>query len=144
MAKDVVISPSKPSDAKTSGSALGGVSSKPGAPAIRGVKTVAPVRRRPQAAAGTFPEFDFHGGPVVTFPQVYTSFWGQMWSTDPNYQQRAVNLSQFHKDLLNNEFMNVLSQYGVGNGIGSGAFIQSSFVNNISGDLTDADIRNTI
>lgn len=62
MAKDVLISPSKSSDAKISRSSLGGVSSKHGAPAIRGVKAVAPVRRGPQAAAGTFPEFTFNGG----------------------------------------------------------------------------------
>ena len=40
--------------------------------------------------------------------------------------------------------MNVLSQYGVGTGAGSGRFAQASFVANVANQLTDTDIQSTI
>lgn len=123
--------------------ALGGVHAKRGMPAIHEL-TPAPQPVGKASSAGVFPDFQFHGGLVVTSPLVYTSFWGPMWMSDQAHITSADRLSQYHQDLLKSDFMNVLSQYGVGFGAGSGAFIQSSFVSNIANTLSDADIQNTI
>ena len=139
--KGVVIKPSKPS--KETRRTRGGVSPKPGAPAIRGVEILAQPTGRAQAA-GAFPGVTYNGGPVITCPLIYTSFWGPMWQSDQAHQDSAARLSQFHQDLLRSDFMNVLSQYGVGFGAGSGAFIQESFVSNVPNTLTDAGIQNII
>jgi hypothetical protein len=40
--------------------------------------------------------------------------------------------------------MNVLSQYGAGNGKGSGLFMQASFISGIPANLSDSDIHNVI
>jgi len=139
--RGVVIKPSRPS--KETRQARGGVSPKPGAPAIRGIETlVQPAGKAP--TAGTFPGFIYNGGPVITCPQVYTSFWGPLWQSDPAHLESAARLCQFNQDLLNSNFMNVLSQYGVGFGAGSGAFVQASFVSNIPGTLTDPGIQGII
>jgi hypothetical protein len=89
------------------------------------------------------PGFGYNGGPVIQNPSVYASFWGELWS-DATHQARAARLSQFLADLVASNFMNVLSQYGVGSGPGSGVFVQSSFVPGVTGNLTDADIASTI
>jgi hypothetical protein len=119
----------------------GGVSPRPHAPAIRGVKARKPKRKK---GAGKFPNFTYHGGPVIKSPQVRTSFWGALWS-DAAHQARAQRLNQFHQDLLQSGFMNVLSQYGVGQGAGkAGTFAGSSFISNVPATLTDPLIRSTI
>ena len=118
----------------------GGVSPKPGAPAIHGAEAV----RKPSGTAptaGAFPGFNYQGGPVVACPWVYTSFWGPLWLQDPAHLMSAGQFNQYHADLLQSGFMNVLSQYGVGWGAGSGAFIQASFVSNIPNTLTDSGIQ---
>lgn len=123
----------------------GGVSPRPRAPAIRGVE--APVRRRGAAppTAGAFPGFVYNGGPVIPSPQVYSSFWGPLWSQDQAHRTRAERLNRFHADLLQSGFMNVLSQYGVGSGAGAaGAFVRATFVSSVRGPLTDASIRSII
>ncbi len=84
--------------------------------------------------------FRYHGGPIITHPQVYTSFWGSLWGTDPQYQALARHLNQFHANLLQSGFMNVLSQYGVG----SGAFVGATFVNSVPDVLTDQGIQGII
>ncbi len=122
--------------------AWGGVSSRPGAAAIHGVA----VGALPEAAvsAGAFPGFVYNGGPVISSPQVYTSFWGALWS-DADHQQQAARLNQFHADLLQSNFMNVLSQYGVGNGAGAaGAFVGATFMPEVPNALVDADVHNLI
>ena len=80
----------------------------------------------------------------MLFRSVYASFWGPNWTTDPAHLQAAGRLSQFLKDLIDSNFMNILSQYGVGFGRGSGAFIQSSFVSNVAAILTDDAIHGII
>jgi hypothetical protein len=116
----------------------GGVSPRMHAPAIRGART---RRRQGKKDPGKFPNFTYHGGPVIASPQVYTSFWGALWS-DSTHQVQAQRLNQFHRDLLASEFMNVLSQYGVGRGAGnSGAFVSDSFISNTPETLTDPTIQ---
>jgi hypothetical protein len=95
-------------------------------------------------AALAHPDFVYNGGPVITCPFIYTSFWGSLWTSDPAHIQEAGRLSQFGADLVNSNYMNVLSQYGVGTGKGSGLFIQASFLNNVPANLTDSGIHNII
>jgi len=114
---------------------------------IISVLGVVPSRKAVKAAAApgqpAFPGFVFNGGPIIASPMVYTSFWGALWS-DTSHQTVAQRLSQFVQDLLASNFMNVLSQYGVGSGAGSGQFVQSSFLANVANQLADSDIQNNI
>lgn len=126
--------------------ARGGVSPRPGAPAIRGVKGGRSRRKHRGRARprGAFPGFGYNGGPVISFPQVCTSFWRSLWS-ETSHQHRAQRLSQFHSDLLQSGFMNVLSQYGVGNGSGdAGVFVSATFMPAVSNVLTNADVQSLI
>jgi len=124
---------------------LGGVSPIPWAPAVRGVETLVKPRGKVPPTAAAFPGFVYNGGPVIASPQVYTSFWGPLWSQDQTYQARADRLNQFHADLLQSPFMNVLSQYGVGAGAGAaGVFVQGTFVSSVPSTLTDTGIQGII
>ena len=107
-----------------------------------------PALRKPQLAAAqagqpAYPGFIYNSGPVIISPTVYTSFWGALWS-DTAHQSAAQRLSQFMQDLLNSNFMNVLTQYGVGKGAGSGSFGAASFVANVANQLADSDIQSAI
>lgn len=121
----------------------GGVSPKLKAPAIFGVeideKAIDTTSTTQIARA-----FTNHGGPVISDPQVYTSFWGALWTTNPTYQARVARLNQFHTDLLQSGFMNMLHQYGVGTGAGSGAFVGTSTISNVPTELTDSAIQGII
>jgi hypothetical protein len=111
------------------------------APAILGART---RKQKGKKDPGKYPNFSYHGGPVIPSPQVHTSFWGALWS-DAAHQARAQRLNQFHRDLLASGFMNVLSQYGVGHGAGNaGTFVGDSFINNAPTTLTDPTIQSTI
>jgi hypothetical protein len=123
--------------------ARGGVSAVPHKAATHGTATLAEPRGASPLAAA-FPGFSFHGGPVVKLPQLYATFWGPEWLSDPAHLTRAGHLSQFLKDLGASKYMNVLSQYGSGSGAGSACFIRSSFLNNVSNPITDANIQSTI
>jgi len=119
-----------------------------GGPEIMSVLGVVPARRAIKAAAAApgqpaFQGFVYNGGAVVTSPVVYTSFWGTLWS-DADHQVAAQRLNQYMQDLLASNFMNVLSQYGVGTGAGSGQFAQASFLADVANQLADRDIQNTI
>lgn len=125
-------------------------SSRPAAAEAMPLKRVlggVPARKAFPAAAAAgqpaFPGFIYNGGAVITSPVVSTSYWGALWS-DSAHQAAAQRLNQFVQDLVNSNYMNVLSQYGVGTGNGSGSFGQSSFVANAPNQLTDADIQNLI
>jgi hypothetical protein len=122
---------------------FGGVSPVPHRPATKGFRALREVGG-PIPAAAAFPNFSYHGGPVVSCAKMYASFWGDVWLSDPDHLGRAARLSQFLKDLGASKYMNVLSQYGAGSGAGSGLFIQASFVHGISGTITDSDIHATI
>jgi hypothetical protein len=123
----------------------GGVSPRPHAPAIRGVQRLVRRRGKREPSIGAFPGFVYNGGPVIASPQVYTNFWGPLWAQDGAHQARAKRLSEFHADLLQSGFMNVLSQYGVGSGAGAaGAFVQATFVSSVPSTLTDPSIQGII
>ncbi len=91
-------------------------------------------------ASAVHPNFSYHGGPVVTCPLVNVSFWGSAWTTDPTHLARAGRLAQFHKDLVGSNFMNVLSQYGVGKGV----YVNTSFFANVAADLSGAAIQDML
>lgn len=110
---------------------------------LGGVSARKPVRSAASPGKPAFPGFIYNGGPVITAPKVYTSFWGKLWS-DAAHQAAAQRLNQFVQDLLNSNFMNVLSQYGAGAGAGRSAFGKSSFVAGVASQLTDADIHGVI
>jgi hypothetical protein len=82
---------------------------------------------------------------VVSCAQVYTSFWGDQWLTDPQATQRAGRLAQFMKDFIASKYMNILSQYGCGNGAGSaGIFVRSGFVTGVPNNIDETTIHSTI
>lgn len=127
------------------GPARGGVSPQPNAPAILGAETMVEPRTPPAPTAALFPHFSYHGGPAITCAWVYTSFWGSQWLSDLGHIARAGRLSQFHADLLQSGFVNVLSQYGAGFGAGAaGAFIRASFVTGVPSTLNETNIHTTI
>jgi hypothetical protein len=77
---------------------------------------------------GSSQSVGYNGGSIITCPQIYASFWGELWQKDAAHQARATRLAQFLTDLPHSTFMNVLSQYGVGGGANlAGSFFQSSF-----------------
>jgi hypothetical protein len=124
--------------------AWGGVSPIPAKAAAYGLTTVFEPPNAPTIAAAASPSFRWHGGPVVSRPQVFSSFWGQTWSKPAN-KQRANRLNQYLKDLLQSKYMNILTQYGVGAGAGAGgAFVKSTFIANVPVQLTDTRIRQII
>jgi hypothetical protein len=88
------------------------------------------------AGGGAFPNFTFHGGPIVNKPQVYALFVGN-WSSAAS-QNRATRLQQFISDLLDSNYMNILSQYGCGS---SGSLVKSIFVPSPGSSLSTADIH---
>lgn len=103
-------------------------------------------KRAPQLP-GTGPahaDFIWNGGPVLTCPMMYATFWGPSWTKSPAGLAEAARLTQFLQDLVNSQFMNVLSQYGVGSGPGTGLFMQASFVQNVPANISDTDIHNII
>lgn len=119
-----------------------------GATPNRLIGGVSPLRATipaaPVAGAAAHPDFVYNGGAVIRSPQVYTSFWGPLWS-DQAHTARADRLNQFLQDLLNSDYMNVLSQYGAGSGAGAaGAFVNASFVPDVPSQLDEAGIAQAI
>ena len=47
------------------------------------------------AAEHSHPNFTYQGGPVISNPKVYTSYWGPAWGNDPEHQERMQHLDQF-------------------------------------------------
>jgi hypothetical protein len=131
--------PASASERKQSSRKIGGVSAKarPTGPEL--VEIGAGPLSGP-----AHPDFVYNGGTVITSPFIYATFWGSLWLSDPAHLTEAGRLSQFLKDLVASQYMNVLSQYGVGNGAGSGLFIQSSFVSSVPANLKDSDIHNVL
>ena len=88
--------------------------------------------------------FGYQGGPIIAQPQVYASFWGAAWASADHAQRRA-DLTQFLPDLLASDYMNTLSQYGVGQGAGQGStWMGDSVLTTVSGQLSDSDIHTNI
>ena len=95
---------------------FGGVSTERHKPALKRF-VQSPDDLTPTAkAVGAHPRFKNHGGPVVAFGVVHASFWGSAWKTDPAHVQRAARLGQFLQNFLASSYMNILSQYGSGQG----------------------------
>ena len=119
----------------------GGVHSMKNKGAVVRVKPMAVPKKEAVPTPGAYPGFTSHGGPVVSSPTVYTSFWGQNWQADAGHQQLSSQISQYHADLLQSNFMSVLSQYGVGTSAGSGTIVNPAvFVNNAPTTLTQHNI----
>jgi hypothetical protein len=95
------------------------------------------------AVGGAYKDFTYNGGPIVEWPRIQVTFLGQLWS-DATHQIQAARLVQFLKDMLASDWMNILAQYGVGTGKGSGQFLGESYVSNVSGNVSDDNIRATI
>lgn len=121
-----------------SGRKIGGVSPRRAPEIYRGVVT------GPVPAAPAHADFIWNGGPVLTCPMMYATFWGSSWTKTPAGLAEAARLTQFLQDLVNSQFMNVLSQYGVGSGPGTGLFMQASFIQNVPANISDTDIHNII
>jgi acylphosphatase len=94
-------------------------------------------------AAPAHGDFVYNGGALITNPVVYPTFWGANWS-DATHQAQAARLVQFLNDLISSDWMNVLTQYGVGSGNGGGQVLTASFIANVPATLTDAQIHQTI
>jgi hypothetical protein len=108
-----------------------------------GVQPKGPAKRMPEptvvSGTGRFPDFIYHGGPVIKTPQVYILFVGD-WSSAAN-QTRASRLSQFVSDFLNSSYMNILSQYGCGT---TGNVANSVFVPAPDNSLSGTDIHSIL
>jgi hypothetical protein len=119
-------------------------------PSLGGVSATAPGPEEPSdlqgrtAAATSDPGFGYQGGPIIASPEVHAAFWGANWG-DAAHAQRRSNLIQFLQDFLASDYMNTLSQYGVGNGAGhSGTWIGATDLPTASGQMTDGDIHTSI
>jgi hypothetical protein len=98
----------------------------------------------PTGATATDAGFGYQGGPIIANPQVHASFWGASWS-DAAHAARRSDLIQFVQDFLASDYMNILSQYGVGNGAGRcGTWIGATDLPTASGQMTDVDIHTSI
>src|SRR5215471_1348281 len=129
----------EPSDrhVSKSGRRIGGVS-----PRVAHEGYAAPAVPLPAAPAHA--DFIWNGGPVLSCPMMYATFWGPSWTNSPSGLTEAGRLSQFLQDMVNSQFMNVLSQYGVGSGPGTGLFMQASFITSVAASISDTDIHNII
>ncbi len=86
-----------------SGRTVGGVSPKPGHERL-----LAPAAG---PASPAHSDFVWNGGPVLTCPLMYATFWGPSWTSSPSGLAEAARLTQFLQDIVNSQYMNVLSQY---------------------------------
>jgi hypothetical protein len=103
-----------------------------------------PARNGVPATIGAPPvdsSFGYQGGPIIAQPQVYATFWGAAWA-NADHAQRRADLVQFIQDLLASDYMNILSQYGVGQGAGQGGtWMGDSGLATVQGQLSDSDIH---
>lgn len=100
---------------------------------------VPPDLRTAPSGTGTIADFKYHGGPIINTPRVYAIFLGD-WTSASN-QNRATRLSQFMSDLLNSQYMNILTQYGCGT---TGTVANSVFIESSDHDLSGTDINNIL
>ena len=83
------------------------------------------------------------GGPIVKCPLIYNSFWGPLWS-NAAHQALANQINQFTQDLLQSKWMNILSQYGLLGGVGSGVYVRASYLPGVPGTLTVSSYQQII
>lgn len=92
----------------------------------------------------------YHGGPLLTNPQVETIFYGTLWSTDVGLNQEALALNQFWQYMTTSgpgtSFEHELGMYSVKNyNIGPASFIGTDFTNLDPGTtVTDTAIQSVI
>jgi hypothetical protein len=130
---------------KTKPKTLGGVSAVLRKGALFGESTGPSELQMVAPTAGAHSGFVYHGGPVIGCSQVYATFWGDQWLTDPASTVRAGRLAQYLKDLLASNYMNILSQYGCGNGAGgAGLFFRSGFVSGVPAQIDETAIHTTL
>jgi hypothetical protein len=95
-------------------------------------------------AAGSDPGFGYQGGPIIADPQVHATFWGAHWG-NASHAARRADLIQFVQDFLASDYMNILSQYGVGNGAGEcGTWIGATNLATARGQMSDTSIHTAI
>ena len=119
----------------------GGVSPRKRGRVLHGATVVTP---QAPSAKGKYPGFVFNGGPVVSSPRIFTSFWGPAWTAGAAQVTAAGRLEQFCAALLQAPFMNVLSQYGVGTGAGSGAYGGRSELAQVPAQMDNAAVQSQI
>jgi len=93
----------------------------------------------PASGTGAHPNFTYHGGYIVSNPQLYSIFLGD-WTSAVN-QQRASRLNQFLRDIVQSNYMNISSQYGCGS---AGNFIASVFIPSSQHQFADNDFHSTL
>ena len=103
-----------------------------------------PAQTRIKLTANADAAFGYQGGRIIQSPDVHVSFWGPSWNLGISATKRS-NLVQFVHDFLASNYMNILSQYSVGQGAGRcGTFRTQSALTTVSGTLSDSDIQNNI
>ncbi|MGI8802983.1 MAG: hypothetical protein ACR2KV_12545 [Solirubrobacteraceae bacterium] len=121
-------------------SAGGGSGAVAGTPATGGVPAGL-AGDAPAGAAQLDANFAYRGGWVLNSPDVFLSFWGGSWGDKAHATPRA-NLIQYIQDLVASDYMNILSQYGVGQGAGrAGTYRGASALTTATGDLTGAGVE---
>jgi hypothetical protein len=124
---------------------FGGVSAVLHGPALKHFEQTPDDLAPTKQGAGAYPTFIFHGGPIVTTSIVHATFWGAQWHSDPAHIQRATRMEQFLQDFLASDYMNILSQYGAGQGSGrAGTYAGKGVIANVPNQLTDAAIQQTL
>jgi hypothetical protein len=108
-----------------------------------GVQPKGPAISMPEptvvSGTGKYPDFTYHGGPVIDTPRLYILFVGD-WSGTAN-QTRASRLTQFISDFLNSSYMYILSQYRCGT---TGTVNYSGFVPTPNNNLSATDIHSIL
>jgi hypothetical protein len=110
-----------------------------GVEAQRRERAVPPDVQTAASVTGPVADFIYNGGPIINTPQLYAIFFGD-WTSAAN-QNRATRLSQFMSDLLNSQYMNILSQYGCGT---TGTLAKTVFIASSDLDLSGTDINNIL
>lgn len=85
-------------------------------------------------------DLGYNGGPTISCPRIYATFWGPLWQ-DEAHQAQSQRLVQFLKDLVTSDWMNILSQYGAGTGKNTAVYVNDAFARNVNGTLSDGDIH---
>lgn len=111
---------------------------------IGGVSAVQAPTGGPGPVSAAHADFIWNGGPVITCPVIYATFWGSHWA-DATHQAQAARLIQFLKDMLQSTWMNIMTQYGASSGKGSGLYVQASYISSgVPANLTDAAIHTVL